>query len=159
MFFKTFLVSLALTATTLSFPTFPATQGSAIIKNSCPFAVHVWSVNSKQGPMVTIPTNGTSSEAFSFDPLTGTAIKISPWDAALYSGAPLLHFSYGLNPQSNYIYYDVSTVLGFDQQFQGKKFTVKGTKENVPAIEWYGGAPSGTRAFQGDTDLVFTLCA
>ncbi|KAF2277171.1 uncharacterized protein EI97DRAFT_353482, partial [Westerdykella ornata] len=135
------------------------TSGSAYVTNKCGFTVYLWSVSSVVGSLQTIPNGATYSERFRYDPLTGIAIKIGTNDRALYTGAPLLHFNYALNPSEGSIYYDLSTVFGFDYGFRGRKFTLKGTEgKNVPSIEWSGGAPSGTRAYFGDTDLTLTLC-
>lgn len=122
--------------------------------------MYLWSVSSVVGPLQIVPTGATYRERFRYDPATGIAIKIGTTDQALYTAQPLLHFNYALNNAEGSIYYDLSTVFGFDQKFQGQKFVVKGTEgRNVLSIEWYGGAPSGTKAYFGDTDLTLTLCA
>jgi hypothetical protein len=178
MHLRTLLASLALLATTtLSAPTFAhsardiaiantprsaLTTGIASVKNNCPFTLYLWSVSSTISPIHTLAANGTGTpytEPLHYDPATGIAIKIGTTDNALWTGAPLLHFSYALNNAEGSIYYDLSSAFGTDPLLMGRKFVVKGSKPDVPSIEWTGGSPSGTRAYFGDTDLGLTLCA
>jgi hypothetical protein len=140
----------------------PSDQSNhAQVINKCGFAVYIWHVDSAVGSVNNV-TTFPYSENLSYDPKTGTALKIGTSPTALSTGAPLIHFSYALNPAEGSVYYDLSTVFGLDPAFQGKKFVLKGTEglvPPVPVIEWSGDGPSGTRAYFGNTDLNLTLCA
>ncbi|KAF2749881.1 hypothetical protein M011DRAFT_524504 [Sporormia fimetaria CBS 119925] len=158
---KSLLLTAALSLTALAMPTETTTltSGVARVINNCPSTVYLWSVASTVGDRQTLQPGGQYSEQFRYDPRTGVAIKVGTTPESIGNGAPVLHFSYTLNNGENSIYYDVSSAFGVDPLFSGRVVKVVGDGPNVPSIVWTGPAPSGTRVYFGNTNLILTLCA
>jgi hypothetical protein len=87
----------------------------------------------------------------------GTAIKITKTEAGLWTKEPVLTFGYSYKKDA-YIYYDLSTIYGFD--FQGKKLRIHNTDgKKVEEIVWVGEPKlNNTAAYLGEADLTLELC-
>lgn len=132
--------------------------GNSLVHNLCDFPVWVTSVASTQSPTTKLPSGQWWSQG-QYEDEVGTAIKITRSARGLYEGKPVLHFSYTYHEGKD-IYYDLSTHAGFD--FQGEKITITGGDDNddVEVITWNGKPkPNRTAVYEGDTDLILTLCA
>ncbi|KAF2651009.1 hypothetical protein K491DRAFT_720211 [Lophiostoma macrostomum CBS 122681] len=160
MHLKHILSSLALAATALAAPTL-SPSGTSLVINSCSKTVYVYDVASTLSGPHTIDPGAQWVKPLYFDPLTGTAIKVTTSLDALSKGEPQLILAYALNYEEKSIYYSLDTVSGYDALFQNKTVIVYGpANKDIPTIVWPG-APShdGTKAYFGDTDLYFQLCA
>nr|CAD70756.1 related to blastomyces yeast phase-specific protein 1 [Neurospora crassa] len=159
------LTTLLALATAAVVPAFgaviPRAVGKATVLNHCSFPVTLWSVGSSvSAPVALAATNGTYSEEFVKDPVTGgKALKITTTSDGLYTGAPELILAYSLDGAN--VWYDLSSVFG--DAFKGHKVTVagKGTG-SCGAIEWAEGtqpAGSQTKVCGSAGDVVLDLCA
>lgn len=139
----------------------PRSVGEATVLNHCSFPVTLWSVGSSvSAPVALAATNGTYSEEFVKDPVTGgKALKITTTSDGLYTGAPELILAYSLDGSN--VWYDLSSVFG--DAFKGHKVTVAGTGTgSCGAIEWAEGtqpAGSQTKVCGSAGDVVLDLCA
>lgn len=158
---KAVLTVLALVATTLASAT---VNGEQFVTNKCSSTVYLWEVaaSSEPGPVQTIDPSWTYSSALRTRSTSGgVALKVGTTPDALWTGAPTLHLSYTNNNES--IWYDLSTVFGFDPLFQGKNVSVHGTpgkNPEVPTILWPGSPqPQQVKVYNGNTNLYLVLCA
>lgn len=132
--------------------------GTSLVHNQCDFDVWVTSVATTQGPTTKLPPGQYWSQG-QYEEEVGTAIKITRSAKGLWEDKPVLHFSYTFHEGKD-IYYDLSTHSGFD--FVGKKITITGGDDNDDVVEitWNGKPkPNRTVVYEGDTDLILTLCA
>jgi hypothetical protein len=150
MRFSTILSSLALAVTTLAAP-------SIVVHNNCNFSIFVTSVGATSGNTTEVRPDTLWTEEEYFQNI-GTAIKITKSAAGLWTAKPTLHFSYTYNKGKS-IFYDLSTVYGFD--FWGQKITVTGDKDkDVSEIKWDGTPkPNHTLSYFGETGLTLEICA
>jgi len=150
MRFSTIFSGLTLAATGLAAP-------SVVVHNNCDFDIFVTSVGSSVGNTTKVQpdTLWTEEEYFSG---TGTAIKIARSATALWTAKPVLHLSYTYD-QGKSLYYDLSTVYGFD--FDNQNITVTGDEgKNVTSIKWVGTpGPIHTFSYFGETGLHLETCA
>jgi hypothetical protein len=145
--------------TTLAITTSTAQAGANYIHNNCGFEVWLTSVGGSDVPEAeNLPAGSYGSEGQYFDK-TGTAIKITKAKDGIYTGAPVLHFSYSYKAGQE-LYYGLSTHAGFD--FWGEKLTL-GPLEGASGttITWDGapGLDYTASYLGGEMDLMLELCA
>lgn len=151
MHFATYLTTLALTANS-------ALAAMNLIHNKCDFDVWFSSIGSNDPSSPTLIAAGDYiSEAQYFDG-TGTALKITRTQNGLWTGQPVLQFSYSYLAGQD-IYYGISTDHGFD--FWGEKIVLQGDNPAATKITWDGEPkPDFTAGWlNGELNLEFTICA
>lgn len=150
MRFSTIFSGLTLAAAGLAAP-------SVVVQNNCDFDIFVTSVGTSVGNTTKVQpdTLWTEEEYFSG---VGTAIKIARSATALWTAKPVLHLSYTYD-QGKSLYYDLSTVYGFD--FENQNITVTGDEgKDVTSIKWVGTpGPIHTFSYFGETGLHLETCA
>jgi hypothetical protein len=151
MRFATYLTTLALTANS-------ALAAMNLIHNKCDFDVWFSSVGSHNPDSPTLLAAGDYITEAQYYDGTGTALKFTREPEGLWTGQPVLHFSYSYKAGES-IYYGISTNLGFD--FGGDKIVLHGDQPDAPEIVWNGEPkPDFTAGFlKGELNLEFTMCA
>lgn len=131
--------------------------GQAIIYNSCPFPVYVWSVGSTIRPETTVPRWANFTETFRVDRQTGgIALKVTTVDGGLFNSSPQTVFAYNVDETTGSVYYDLTDVFG--DPFQGHPVSLL---PSDPMIFWPNGTPPGgsnVRVKPLTQDLKLSLC-
>ena len=153
MFIKALITTLALSATALGL-------GQAIVINRCDFPVYITSVDHEPHDTLTLASGRVWVEPQRVDPVTGISIKVTTTSTGLWNASPVLQLAYTAAPDP-WIYYDLSTVYGFDPKFVGKTITLGANAPDAPdRIVWHGSPEpfQNTKGYRGYTDLTLTLC-